>query len=111
MTQAAALDFPTLIFATGCIAGFLGIFLIIIWVQQRDITALAWWGSAYLIGAASITLWSASEQIVDVPPVYAQALIFVACGMFWNGLRLFHGRRMCQVAPFAAPAAWLVVTV
>ena len=110
MTQAAALDFPTLIFATVCIAGFLGIFLIINWVQQRDITALAWWGSAYLIGAASITLWSASEQIVDVPPVYAQALIFVACGMFWNGLRLFHGREIRLTFSFAGAGAWLVLT-
>ncbi|MBS0245300.1 MAG: GGDEF domain-containing protein [Proteobacteria bacterium] len=110
MSQAAALDFPTLIFATVCIAGFLGIFLIINWMQQRDIGALAWWGSAYLVGAAAITLWAAPDQVVKVPAVYAEALIFVACGMFWNGLRLFYGREMWFLASFAGVGAWLVLT-
>ncbi|KQZ00941.1 hypothetical protein ASD45_08760 [Pseudolabrys sp. Root1462] len=110
MTQAAALDFPTLIFASVCIAGFLGVFLIINWMQQRDVGALAWWGSAYLIGAAAITLWGAPDQIVKVPVVYAEALIFVACGMFWNGLRLFYGRDMRLSFSLAGAGGWLVLT-
>jgi diguanylate cyclase (GGDEF)-like protein len=110
MTQAAALDFPTLIFASVCIAGFLGVFLIINWMQQRDVGALAWWGSAYLIGAAAITLWGAPDQIIKVPVVYAEALIFVACGMFWNGLRLFYGRDMRLSFSLAGAGGWLVLT-
>lgn len=110
MTQAAALDFPTLIFASVCIAGFLGVFLIINWMQQRDVGALAWWGSAYLIGAAAITLWGAPDQIVKIPVVYAEALIFVACGMFWNGLRQFHGREMRLSFSLAGAGGWLVLT-
>ncbi|MCW5691221.1 MAG: GGDEF domain-containing protein [Pseudolabrys sp.] len=110
MSQAAALDFPTLTFATVCMAGFLGAFLLINWVQQRDIAALAWWGSAYLIGAAAISLWSAPDQLFNVPAVYAEALIFVACGMFWNGLRLFHGREMRLSFSVAGAGGWLVLT-
>ena len=107
MTQAAALDFPTLIFASVCIASFLGIFLIINWVKQRDIAALAWWGSAYLIGAAAISLWSAPDQIIKVPAVYSEAMIFAACGMFWNGLRLFYGREMRLSFSLAGAGGWL----
>lgn len=110
MTQAAALDFPTLIFASVCIATFLGVFLIINWVKQRDIAALAWWGSAYLIGAAAISLWSAPDQIIKVPPVYAEAMIFAACGMFWNGLRLFYSREMRLSFSLAGAGGWLVLT-
>lgn len=110
MHQTVILDAPTLIFATVCMAVFLGAFLIASWIMQRDIGALAWWGSAYLIGGAAIMLWSAPNQTFRVPAAFAEAMIFVACGMFWNGLRLFHGRRMWPVIPFAAAAAWLVVT-
>ncbi|MFA6268122.1 MAG: GGDEF domain-containing protein [Pseudolabrys sp.] len=85
-------------------------FLIINWVRQRDIGSLAWWGSAYLIGAAAITLWGAPNQLFRVPPVYAEAMIFIACGMFWNGLRLFYGRAMWPLVSFAGAGAWLVMT-
>ena len=46
----------------------LGLFLISAWLQQRDVRALAWWGSAYLIGASSIALWGAPAPLVKLPP-------------------------------------------
>ena len=52
--QSASLDLPTLSLVAVCIAGLLGVFLIIDWLQQRNVRALAWWGSAYLIGAALV---------------------------------------------------------
>lgn len=110
MHQTVILDAPTLIFATVCMAVFLGLFLVASWIMQRDIGALAWWGSAYLIGGAAIILWSAPHQMFEVPAAYAEAMIFVACGMFWNGLRLFYGRRMWPFVPFASAAAWLIAT-
>ena len=51
--QSANLDLPTLSLVAVCIAGLLGVFLIIDWMQQRNVRALSWWGSAYLMGAAS----------------------------------------------------------
>ena len=54
--QLSALDMPTLAFVAVCIAALLGILLLVAWVQQRNVRALAWWGSAYLIGASSIAL-------------------------------------------------------
>src|SRR3972149_6938136 len=92
--QSSSLDVPTLSFVAACLAGFLGLFLIVAWLQQRDVRALAWWGSAYLIGAASIALWGAPAPLFKLPPEFAEALIFVACGMIWNGVRLFHERRV-----------------
>jgi diguanylate cyclase (GGDEF)-like protein len=107
----ASLDVPTLSFVAVCIAGFLGLFLIFGWLQQRNVGALAWWGSAYLIGASSIALWGAPAPLFKLPPMYAEALIFVACGMIWNGVRLFHGRRLWPAAAVAGAIAiaWLIL--
>ena len=51
------------------------------------------------VGAAAITLWGAPDQIIKVPVVYAEALIFVACGMFWNGLRHLRNLECAQGPP------------
>src|SRR5664279_6576680 len=104
----SSLDVPTLSFVAVCVAGFLGLFLILAWLQQRDVRALAWWGSAYLIGASSIALWGA-PKLFQLPPEFAEALIFVACGMIWNGVRLFHVRRLWPVPAFAGAVVWLVL--
>src|SRR5450432_1803478 len=90
------LDTSTLVTAAPCITGLLGIFLLAIWLQERSVRAMAWWGSAYLIGAAAVAMWgmhsAPTPYLVELP----NALLFVACAMIWNGARLFHGRRVCR---------------
>ncbi|MDI1345236.1 MAG: GGDEF domain-containing protein [Pseudolabrys sp.] len=107
--QQGLLDIPTLVFAAVCIVGFLGLLLITTWLRQRDVRALAWWGSAYLIGAAAVALWGAPDPHVKLPPEVPEALIFIACGMVWNGVRLFHGRRLWPLAAFAGAIGWLIL--
>jgi diguanylate cyclase (GGDEF)-like protein len=108
--QGASLDVPTLCFAAVCIAAMLGLFLIFAWLQQRSVRALAWWGSAYLIGASSMALWSAPPHVFRVPSEIPAALIFIACGMIWNGVRLFQGRSPWGLAAFAGALVWLTAT-
>ena len=105
---AGTLDVPTLAFVAICIAAMMGLFLIFAWWQERRVRALAWWGSAYLIGASSMALWSVPQPMFALPPDVPAALIFIACGMVWNGVRLFHGRRMLSVAAFAGALVWLI---
>jgi diguanylate cyclase (GGDEF)-like protein len=102
------LDVLTLSFVAVCVATLLGLFLIFAWLQQPDARALAWWGTAYLIGAASMALWSAPTPAFALPNELPAALIFVACGMMWNGVRLFHGRPILPMVIFAGAFAWLV---
>ncbi len=106
----AALDVPTLSFVAVCIAALLGLFLTVTWMQQRDVRALAWWGAAYLIGASAMALWSAPANLFRVPPEVSSALMFIACGMIWNGVRLFQGRRLLPFAVFAGAVVWLLVS-
>ncbi|HEY4139980.1 MAG TPA: GGDEF domain-containing protein [Pseudolabrys sp.] len=105
----AVLDGPTLSFAAACLGGLLGSFLISAWLQQRNIRALAWWGSAYLIGASAIAFWGAPSPFIKLPPECPEALMFVACGMIWNGVRLFHGRRLWPAPMFGGAIVWLIV--
>jgi diguanylate cyclase (GGDEF)-like protein len=107
--QPSPLDVPTLAFVATCIATLLGVCLILAWLQQRDARALAWWGTAYLVGASSMVFWSAPSGLFVIPQDLPAALIFVACGMIWNGMRLFHGRRVLPVAIFAGAVVWLVL--
>jgi diguanylate cyclase (GGDEF)-like protein len=101
------LDGPTLAFVTVCIVALLGLFLILVWLQQRDMRALAWWGSAYLIGASSLALWAAPQPLIVLPRELPFAMIFVACGMIWNGVRLFRGRPVQPAASFSGAVVWL----
>jgi diguanylate cyclase (GGDEF)-like protein len=101
------LDGPTLAFVMVCIIALLGLFLILAWLQQRDVRALAWWGAAYLIGAASLALWGAPQPWLPLPREVPFAMIFVACGMIWNGVRLFRGRRLRPVAACAGAVIYL----
>ncbi|HEY1309816.1 MAG TPA: GGDEF domain-containing protein, partial [Pseudolabrys sp.] len=103
------MDIPTLSFVAVCIAALLGLLLIFAWLQQRNVRALAWWGSAYLIGASSIALWAAPALVYEVPREIPQAMTFVACGMIWNGVRLFHGRPLTPTAAFAGAILWVIL--
>jgi diguanylate cyclase (GGDEF)-like protein len=107
--QLLALDMPTLGFVAVCIAAMLGLFLIFAWLQQPSVRALAWWGSAYLIGASSMASWSVPRPLFELPTAVPAALIFVACGMMWNGVRLFHARPLLPVAAFGGAIAWLIL--
>jgi len=102
-----ALDVPTLLVVAVCVTAVLGLFLLLVWLQQRSVRALAWWGAAYLAGAFSLALWSAPGLASSVPPEIPGALILIACGMIWNGVRLFHGRRVVSLANFAGALIWL----
>jgi diguanylate cyclase (GGDEF)-like protein len=105
--QSTSLDLPTLSLVAVCIAGLLGLFLIIDWLQQRNVRALAWWGSAYLIGASAMALGSMPTPLIKLPAAVPGALTFLACGMIWNGVRLFQGRHVLPLATFIGAALWL----
>src|SRR5262245_53962071 len=105
---AIALDITTLFVVAACITGLLGLFLLFVWMQDR-VRALAWWGCAYLIGGAAVALWGIESMISPpVPAGFANALVFVSCGMIWNAARLFHGRPVLWAGLAAGAMVWLV---
>jgi diguanylate cyclase (GGDEF)-like protein len=103
-----AVDISAIVVTSSAIGALLGLFLIIIWLQERDTRAFAWWGAAYLIGASAIALWTAPQPLIVVPASLSGVLIFTACGMVWNGVRLFHGRPLLLSATFGGAFVWLM---
>jgi diguanylate cyclase (GGDEF)-like protein len=102
----AMLDVTTLFVVAICVTGLLGVLLLFVWTQDR-VRALAWWGTAYLIGGASVVIWSIEGQLSPLlPPGTANAMLFVACGMIWSAARLFHGRPVLWGAMAAGATIW-----
>jgi diguanylate cyclase (GGDEF)-like protein len=106
MAAPFGLDLTTLIVVATCITALLGLLLFSTWSQER-VKALAWWGSAYLIGGFSVAIWTVEGSISPPLPVgAANTLVFVACGMIWSAARLFHGRSVPWVWMLAGAAVW-----
>jgi diguanylate cyclase (GGDEF)-like protein len=88
-----SLDSMTLYFVATMVAALLGAMLLFFGQQERN-PALKWWGTAYLLGAASVALWTlASNTLGEMLSLALNAVGFVACGMVWNASRVFHGRK------------------
>jgi diguanylate cyclase (GGDEF)-like protein len=103
------LHLPTLAVVGIGLADLLGLFLVFCWLQDRAARALAWWGSAYFIGAFSLTLWLSPGFARGVAAEIPEALTLLACGVIWSGIRLFHGRPLSPTAAFAGAILWPVL--
>ncbi len=104
---ATSLDIATLFVIAICVTALLGLFLLFAWLQDR-ITALAWWGLAYLLGALSgAMLQLADATRLPVPPVVPTVLLFTAVGMIWSAARLFHGRPVLWGSMCLGAVVWL----
>jgi diguanylate cyclase (GGDEF)-like protein len=102
------LDLPTLFIVSTCVTALLGLFLFFAWIRDRSVGALAWWGTAYLIGGAAVGLWTVEDIFgLPLPAGTPNALLFVACGMIWNGARLFRERKNRPLAMCAGAVVWL----
>lgn len=102
------LDIWTISVVAICVVALLGLLLLLAWLRQRNMRALAWWGMAYLIGALAITLWSAPAPPRLLAMGVPEALAFIACGMIWKGVRLFQGRVLLPLATVFGAALWLM---
>ena len=102
------LDIPTLIIVSIFVTAILGLLLLFVWIQDRSIQALAWWGVAYLVAGLSIALLSGQLPGSDAVSIdIASAILFAACGLSWNGARLFDEKPVRPIAMFAGALIWL----
>src|ERR1700761_3780337 len=112
VTEAAmSLDIATLFVIATCVTFLLGLFLLFAWMQE-GITALAWWGVAYLIGGVSGALWRFDAALSPLLPTgIADVLLFFAVGMIWTAARLFHGRPIRWGAMSFGAVVWLAACI
>ena len=79
--------------------------------RQENIPALKWWGTAYLLGAASVAIWTiGGDRLGEQMSLALNAVGFIACGMVWNAARVFPAaspicRGWCSArSPGSAPS-------
>lgn len=104
-----SLDMSTLYLVATLVAALLGAMLLFFWRQEK-IEALGWWGAAYILGAASIALWTVSgDDLGSWLSLAVNAVGFAACGMVWDAARVFHGRSANLLGVLLGPAVWVAV--
>ncbi len=104
------LDVNTLFLVTIYVEAILGLLLLFAWVQNTAIHAVAWWGFAHLIRAASVVLFGMYGTAPDLITIdLANALLFTAFAVTWTGARVFDGRPVEPVYLVTGAALWLLV--
>jgi diguanylate cyclase (GGDEF)-like protein len=106
-----ALDVNTLFLVTIYVEVILGLLLLFAWVQNTAITAVAWWGFAHLLRAASVVLFGLYGSAPDFVSIdLANVILFTAFAFTWTGARVFDHLRPQPVLMFGGAALWLVVS-
>ncbi|HEX4410445.1 MAG TPA: GGDEF domain-containing protein [Xanthobacteraceae bacterium] len=104
------LDVNTLFLVTIYVEAILGLLLLFAWVQNTAIYAVAWWGFADLLRAASVVLFGMFGSVPDVISIdLANVVLFTAFAMTWTGARVFDHRPARPILMFGGAALWLVL--
>lgn len=104
------LDVNTLFMVTIYVEAILGLLLLFAWVQNTAIRAVAWWGFAHLVRAASVVLFGMYGSAPDLITIdLANALLFTAYAVTWTGARVFDGRPAEPVYLVTGAVLWLLV--
>jgi len=99
-----SLDISTLYLVATLAAALLGAMLLFFWRQEK-IAALGWWGAAYILGAASVALWTVGgPELGWELSLAVNAVGFIACGLVWDAARVFHGRPANWIGVIAGPS-------
>jgi diguanylate cyclase (GGDEF)-like protein len=106
-----SLDTSTLYLVASMIAALLG-FMLLFFGRQENISALKWWGTAYLLGAGSVALWTVASAVLgEMLSLALNAVGFLTCGMVWNASRLFHGRKPNLPGLVLGALAWVAAAI
>src|ERR1700683_582626 len=104
------LDVNTLFLVTIYVEAILVWLLLFAWVQNTAIYAVAWWGFADLLRAASVMLFGMYGSVSDLISIdLANAMLFTAFALTWTGARVFDHRRPQPILLFGGAALWLVL--
>ena len=104
------LDVNTLFLVTIYVEAILGLLLLFAWVQNTAIYAVAWWGFADLMRAASVMLFGMYGSVSDLISIdLANAILFTAFAVTWTGARVFDHRKPNWILLFGGAALWLVL--
>jgi diguanylate cyclase (GGDEF)-like protein len=103
-------DLDTLFFATVFTSAIAGCLLLLTWLQNRDTVALALWGAGFVLGSSGLALITLRGVIPDIwSIVIGNAILAIAYGIGWLGVRAFEGRSLNVPVALGGAAVWLAV--
>ena len=105
------LDVNTLFLVTIYVEAMLGLLLLFAWIQNAGIYAVAWWGSAHLLRAASVMLFGMYGSVSDAISIdLANAVLFTSFAVTWTGARVFDGRKVQPIYLLGGAVVWLLAS-
>src|SRR5277367_3757868 len=104
------LDEVTALFSVSIyVESMLGLLLLFMWVQSLEIRAVAWWGSAHLLRAGSISLFGLYGEVPDLISIdLANVILLTSFAATWTGTRLYAGRTINLALLLAGGIIWLL---
>ncbi len=86
-----------------------GCLLLLSWLQHRNVVALAWWGSGFIIASiATVIIVLARGTIPDFwSIVVGNALLAAAYGILWAGARKLNGEKVSMILTVAGVPIWI----
>jgi diguanylate cyclase (GGDEF)-like protein len=109
VVQRVVFNLPTTLAITVFTPTLAGCLLLLSWLQHRTIFALALWGSGFIVAAVATTLIIVARGAIPDfwSIVIGNALIALAYGILWSGVRSFEGKRLSVVQTMAGAIVWL----
>src|SRR5947208_1536041 len=104
-------ELNTVFLLTIDVEAILGLLLLLVWVQNTLVHAVAWWASAHLMRAISIMLYGLYGSVPDLLSIdLPNVILFSSFGITWNGARVFNGRDALPGSLIAGAAIWLLAS-
>src|SRR6266700_1833502 len=104
-----AFEVNTLFLLTIDVEAILGLLLLLVWVQNARVEAVAWWASAHLMRSISVMLYGLYGSVPDLLSIdLPNVLLFSSFGVTWNGARVFNGREALPGSLIAGAGLWLL---
>ena len=105
------IDVSTLFLVTIYVEAILGLLLLFVWVQNPAIQAVAWWGCAHLMRAASISLFGMYGAFPDFVTIdVANAMLLTSFAVTWSGARVFDGRPVLPFYTIYGAFVWICLS-
>ena len=104
-----AFEVNTLFLLTIDVEAILGLLLLLVWIQNPRVNAVAWWAAADLMRAASVMMYGLYGVVPDLISIdLANVILFSSFGVTWNGARVFSGRPALPGSLIAGAGVWLL---
>src|SRR5436190_6616681 len=101
----------TLFLLTIDVEVILGLLLLLVWVQNTRIHAVAWWAVAHLMRAGSVMLYGLYGSVPDLISIdLSNVILFSSFGVTWNGARVFNGRPALPGSLIAGAVVWMLAS-